>query len=117
MAMPPLRVVKWGHFIGFERDWNYPQCRGTGPPRAAGNVCPSTLLSLSYIIAAHHEISATLREEGFLGLMFLSLSLWERVRVRDGWGYCLRPLTPTLSRWEREQDIKVSVVSAKTLPL
>jgi hypothetical protein len=49
--------------------------------------------------------------------MFLSLSLWERVRVRDGWGYRLRPLTPALSRWEREQDIKVSVESAKTLPL
>src|SRR5882724_13013310 len=31
--------------------------------------------------------------------MFLSLSLWERVRVRDGWGYRLRPLTPALSRW------------------
>src|SRR5262245_3598707 len=31
MAMPPLTVVKWGHFTGFERDWNYPQCRGTGP--------------------------------------------------------------------------------------
>jgi hypothetical protein len=53
---------------------------------------------------------------GSLGQVFRPLSLRERVRVRDGWWHCLRPLTPALSRWEREKGTRVSVVSEKTYP-
>jgi hypothetical protein len=43
--MPPLTVVKWGHFTGFERDWNYPQPRGTRPidERSQGKVYTTVL--------------------------------------------------------------------------
>jgi hypothetical protein len=48
--------------------------------------------------------------------LFGPLSLWERVRVRGEWWLSRRPLTPALSRWEREKGIRVRGVAKKTYP-
>ncbi len=68
--------------LGEQHD-GHPNLRGNRP-RAAANVCYSTLLSLSYIIAARHQTVAMLREGGFPGEIFRAISRAEEAHGTRG---------------------------------